>query len=193
MTQPTPPRPNALSRWKSFRGLLWLLIRRYILGWAPEMPYTEAELRDQIGWDQAEPDEKARILRMFQTEFQATDTTMNKQFDKTAALVSALGVIIAALTIARLGGTNAAIRAICIAAIPALWALSPRLKVLFYRPSRHQDAGRRIGAIKTDWDECWYWARWLWRRESTTNAIEVLILFSVVTAIIALGYVAAAI
>ena len=176
------------------RRLLRFLSRcfaRYITGRAPEIPFTKDQLRAKLKWNEATPEQNARRLGVLKAEFAANDTIMNKQFDKTSALVATLGFIIAALTIAHISGINTAIKVICLAAIPALWALAPRFKV--FRFFKREDAGLRAGAVLTEWDEYWYWYCWNFRRENTTNVIEVLLLFAIIITIVALGFVIATI
>jgi hypothetical protein len=173
-----------LSYWRDY-WRRWL--NRYILGRSPETPFTKEELYEELNWANTSPEENRRRLDVLKAEFAVNDSIMNKQFDKTSALVSALSFIIAALTIGHFGGTGAAIKMICIAAMPALWAVAPRFKVLGF--FKREDSGLRTGAVKTDWDEYYYWYAWNFRRENTTNVIEVLLLAAVVLTIIALGFV----
>jgi hypothetical protein len=164
------------------------LFSRYVMGNSSWGILPEDRLRAELEWD--DQDTKANEVRLstIKGELQATDSILVQQFSKISGLIALLGFIIA-IGLAREGdGKSLTLKVVCLAAAYAVWAQSPRLKVLFHFHKR-EDAGLRTGAITTQWDAYYYTYKWLVRREHTTNAVETLVIVASLFTIVALGFV----
>lgn len=164
------------------------LYQRYVMGNASWGMFTETELRERLMWNDEAQSENAVRVTAIQGELQVTGDVLRDQFGKIGVLIALLGFIIAIGLDRNSGEDRASLWLICAAASFAVWAQSPRLKVIFKFRTR-EDAGLRTGRLKTQWDVFWYTYQWLIRREHTTNAIELLVIVATALTIVALGYI----
>jgi tetrahydromethanopterin S-methyltransferase subunit G len=164
------------------------LYHRYVMGDSSWGILPEDELQAQLNWDDSETEANNLRLQAIQAELQATEGILVQQFGKIGALIALLGFVIA-IGLSRQNADNTlTLKVVCLAAIYAVWAQSPRLKV-FFRFRKREDAGLRTGNITTQWKAFYYAYCWLVRREHTTNAIEALVIVATFLTIIALGFV----
>ena len=170
------------------RGLR-VILARYFMGQSTERPYSADELRRRIGWNDEEKDLNSRRIEHVQNELRVTMDGLREQFAKIAALIALLALMLAF----GLTGNEKELttRVLCLAAVVAVWVQAPRFKVFTFRT--REDSGLRIGGMKTQFDEFYYFYKWNCRREETLHTAEVLVFVASVCTIIALLYVSFAV
>ncbi len=171
-------------RGRRLRSWPWRFIKRHIMGTSPSLPYREHELRTALDWENSSIETNGLRQLVLDREFDKTDGILNQQFAKLSTLIQLLGFVIAGLAIAN-SANHLPIKYIGLAAIIAIWTQMPRFKAITNFRKR-LDAGIRAGSIMTTWDLYWYTYQWLFRRENTVNAIEILVIVSHLVAIASL-------
>ena len=161
------------------------LFRRYILGRPTEKALTPDELKKKVGWEDKETEINERRVRIARDELMFTMEGLREQFAKVASIIALFALLLAFNLSDNTKGKTVAV--VAMAAIVAIWVQSPRLKIFGFR--KRPDSGVRIGAVKTTFDEYYYWYSWLNRREETLHAAEVLVFQTTVIAVLALVYV----
>jgi hypothetical protein len=168
-------------------GRLRRFRKRFLMGNEPGRLLTKAELRKRLSWDESQTRLNDYRIEAIKTEWQATADNLRDQFAKVGVTIALLGFIIGlGLRDTADDRNRLAIQLVCSLAIVALWAQSPRGKIFRFR--KRQDAGLRTGSIKSQFDLFYYYYDWTVRRESTTNAIEVLLFIVTILASGVLGY-----
>jgi hypothetical protein len=164
------------------------LYHRYVMGDSQWGILSSNELCTLLKWNDADTDANERRIDAIKEEFRETTGILKQQFSKIGALIALLGFVIAIGLARQDGGSRLALIVVCFAAIFAVWAQSPRFKVIF-RFRWRQDAGLRAGALTSQWDVFYYYYVWVKRREHTTNAIETLVIAASIFTVVALGFV----
>jgi hypothetical protein len=155
------------------------------MGTSLPLSTTESELKKKLAWDDAAVDTNNMLLETIKLELTETSGILIQQFGKIATIIAFLGLLIA-FGLRGDTGTKPTIITAFLAAGFALWAQSPRLKVIFRFHTRER-ASERAVRLKSQWDLYWYYYQWLERRESTTNAIEMLVIVSTTIVLVAIA------
>jgi hypothetical protein len=153
---------------------------RIVEGAAPPPVHSPERIQElRAEWEALEPEVQAIRLRL-------TDGNMNAQFNKLGSIMALLALVFGFLGFQAAGLGRSVAAVMCfLAAFTALWAMSPRRKIFKFH--RVPDAALRMRKINSPWDEYWYTYEWLVRKQSTTNAIEVLVFISCRMSFVALA------